>query len=98
MLFSSVLPSGGWGLEAADTAAAAADSRGAHAGLHPDFSCQGSAPGLQNSSGISWPGYIQHMPGERAAGHPYPSTVSAVINISNLFFSCILDSWSYSCI
>lgn len=66
----SFFPSGGWDLEAADSAAAPADSRVAHAGLHPDLSCQGSAPGVQSSSGHPGPGYLQHMPGERAAWHP----------------------------
>lgn len=54
----SSLPSGGSGLEAADAAAAATDSRVAHAGLHPDLSCQGSAAGLQSSSGHPGPGYL----------------------------------------
>lgn len=50
------LPSVGWGLEAAYTAAAVADSRVAHAGLHPDFSCQGA--GMQSSCGHPGPGYL----------------------------------------
>lgn len=78
--------SGGWCVEAADAAAAAADSGAAHAGLHPDFSCQGAAPGLQCSSGQppAGLGYLQHLPGERAASHPQPPPVSAPVDTQKL--------------
>lgn len=69
-LLSPASPSGGWGLEAADAAAAAADGRVACAGLYTDLSCKGLYPCMQNSSGQPRPGYFEHMPGERAAGHP----------------------------
>lgn len=42
----SFFHSGRWGLETADAAAAATDSGVAHAGLHPDLSCQVSVPAL----------------------------------------------------
>jgi len=86
--FFSALPSGEWGLEAADAAAAAAGGGVAHAGPHPDLPHQGPAPDLQSSSGHPGPGYLQHVPGERAARHPQSARVSALWFQRNVFCSC----------